>query len=376
MYTRNPKQTDARKREAQALIARGQFQQAGAVYREICRLTPDDAEAWFVFGALCGQVGNINEAVQCCRRAVELRPDYPEAHYNLAQAYKRLNMPLKAESSFREAVRLKPDYAEAWDNLGYLLQERGLQEEAVRCYREALRLRPDFAGTRYLLAAQGEVPAPEKAPPEYVRGLFDNYADRFEQHLMNELECRIPQQLERAVNRVLGTGSGRLNVLDLGCGTGLCGPWLRRHARRLLGVDLAPRMIAKTREKKIYDELRVEDVVQTLRSSGAVYDLVVAADVFPYLGDLASLFQACGAALRIGGLFAFSVESDDRAEGYVLRKTDRYAHSATYIRKLADAAGFKEVSRDEVVLRKHKGAPVTGYIFVYRIAPAEPAPGR
>ncbi len=170
MDTQRLKQTDAWKREAQALIARGQFQQAWLAYREICRVTPKNAEAWFVLGALNGQLGRISEAAECCQRAVALKPDYTEAHYNLGQVYKRLDIPHKAETSFREAVRLKPDYAEAWDNLGYLLQERGQQDEAVRCYREALRLCPDFAGTRYLLAAQGEAQAPEQAPPEYGAG--------------------------------------------------------------------------------------------------------------------------------------------------------------------------------------------------------------
>lgn len=369
------KVSESKKREARDCIRDGRLQQARDLFAELCRTTPQDYEAWFMLGAVNGQMGRISEAAECCRRVIRLRPDFAEAHYNLGQACKRLDMSQQAEACYREAVRLKPDYAEAWDNLGYLLQERGKQDEAIRCYRAALRLRPDFAGTRYLLAAQGEIPAPEKAPPEYVRGLFDNYADRFEDHLVNKLECRIPQQLERAVARVLGPGSGDREVLDIGCGTGLCGPWLRRYARRLIGVDLSSGMIAQCRKKGIYDELRVEDAVDAMHVSGVVYDLIVAADVFVYLGDLAPVFQACRTALRTGGLFAFSVESEDQGEGYVLRKTDRYAHSATYIRKLANAAGFKEVSRDEVMLRKHKGAPVAGHIFVYRMAPAEQSAG-
>lgn len=366
MNTPDLKSLDARKREAYALITRSEFQRAWMAYREICRTAPNDAEAWFMLGALSGQMGRLTETVEYCQHAVTLRPDYAEAHYNLGQAYKRLGMPHKAETSFRRVVQINPGYAEAWDNLGYLLQELGKAEEAVQCYREALRLRPDFAGTRYLLAAQGQAPVPERAPAEYVRGLFDNYADRFERHLTDVLECRIPQHLEQAVNHVLGAGTGQLNILDLGCGTGLCGTWLRPHARRLCGVDLAPRMLAKAREKKVYDELLDEDVVQSLRKHEQDLDLIVAADVFPYIGDLGLVFQATQSALKPGGLFAFSIESQEQTEAYVLRQTDRYAHSPGYIGKLAETHGMLEVSRNAVILRKHKGEPVAGFIFAYR----------
>ncbi len=192
---------------------------------------------------------------------------------------------------------------------------------------------------------------------------------------MNTLECRIPQQLEHAVNRFLGPGSGDLNVLDLGCGTGLCGLWLRRHARHLAGIDLAPRMITKARESKVYDELMVQDVVQSLNEYKTDLDLIVAGDLFVYVGDMDPVFRACREALKPAGLFVFSVESHEANEMYLLRKTGRYAHPPAYIRKLADMSGMTEISQDAVILRKHKGESVAGHIYVYRMAQAEQGQG-
>jgi predicted TPR repeat methyltransferase len=355
---------ESEKEKARACIMGGQFTQAKALYAEICRVQPNEPESWFMLGALNGHLGLTIEAINCCLKAIALKPSYAEAHYNLAQAYKRLEKPAEAEASFREAVKYKPDYAEALDNLGYLLQERGKTEEAIACYRAVLRLRPDFTGTRYLLAALEGGKVPERAPPDYVRGLFDNYADRFDKHLTEVLECRIPQQLNQAIRRVIAPRPAGLDVMDLGCGTGLCGTLLRDIARSLIGVDLSPGMVAKARDKKIYDELHVQDIMEALRKPGRSFDLIIAADVFVYVGDLASVFQSCRTSLKAGGIFAFSVESEEQDINYVLRQTDRYAHSAKYIRSLAGENGFQELSLDKVILRKHKDVPVEGYIFV------------
>lgn len=358
--------SQAQKNWAMACIQAGRFAEAKAIYTEICRARPGDADAWFMLSAINGYLGLMGEAVRCGRQAVAIRPDYVEAHYNLGQAYKRLNKSPEAEASFRAAVRLRPDYAEAWDNLGYILQEQGKKDEAMACYQEALRLRPDFTGTRYLLAALGGHAPPPQAPPDYVRGLFDGYADHFDKHLTEALEYRIPEFLNQAVRRVITGNERELDVLDLGCGTGLCGVLFRDLARTLAGVDLAPRMIEKARTRNLYDKLLVGDVVLPLEAPGAAYDLVLAADVFIYIGDLARVFQLSKAALKPGGLFAFSVEAAPQDTTYLLRATNRYAHSEGYIRDLARTSDLAEVSCDRAVLRKQGGAPVEGYIFVLR----------
>lgn len=356
----------ARKNQAFACIQGRRYQEAQTILADLCREHGQDAEAWFLLGALNGHFGRMEESARCCRQAIALRPGYVEAHYNLGLACRRLRRFREAEAGFRECVRLKPDYAEAWDNLGYTLQEQGGRDEAIACYREALRLRPDFAGTRYLLATLGATPAPDKAPPEYVRGLFDSYAGNFEQDLVQNLEYRIPEHLRATVGRVLGNGRKDLHILDLGCGTGLCGPLFRDLAARLVGVDLSPGMIEKARAKGVYDELSVGDITAGALPAGAAFDLIVAADVFVYIGDLSGVFGSCAALLKPGGLFAFSTESAEAETAYRLRTTHRYAHAPEYICQLAQKTGFVEMSVEDVMIRKHKDVPVRGQIYVLR----------
>lgn len=355
------------KMRALACIQGQRFNEARTILTDLCRARKQDAETWFLLGALGGYLGQMDEAVRCCMQAISLRPDYVEAHYNLGIACRRLNRFREAEAGFRECVRLKPDYAEAWDNLGYLLQEQGRVNEAIACYREALRLRPDFAGTRYLLATLGAEPMPDKAPPEYVRGLFDNYAGSFERDLVQNLEYRIPELLRAAVGRAMGSRREQhLYILDLGCGTGLCGPLFRDLAARLIGVDLSPGMIEKARVKSVYDELFLDDITTWAPPSGMAFDLIITADVFIYIGELSQVFELCASLLKSGGFFAFSTETADEETTYVLRATHRYAHSPAYIRSLAEKSGLAEVSAEEVTVRKHKDVPVRGHLFVLR----------
>ena len=159
-----------------------------------------------------------------------------------------------------------------------------------------------------------------------------------------------------------------LNVIDLGCGTGLCGPLFRNIAARLVGVDLSSRMLEKARERHVYDELREADIIDALQNSANAFDLVLAADVFVYVGDLAPVFAACNKASRQGGLFAFSVESVESGN-YVLRASGRYGHSLCYIRELAGKHGFDIATVRETMIRKEGQQPIPGHVFVLNKKP-------
>ncbi len=352
--------------QAQERLACNDLASARDLYNRICALDGTDAESWFILGAIHGSLGGFDESIACCRKALALRPDHAGTHYNLAQAYLHLHKFDEAAVHLRNAVRLKPDYADAWNNLGIVLHDLRRTDEAAVCYREALKLRPDLAGTRFLLAAVGGLPMPDKPPPQYVAKLFDAYADQFEQQLVGQLQYQIPQLLSRFVRRVIGPQPCSLATLDLGCGTGLCGPLFRDIAQTLTGVDLSAGMVEKARVKNVYDQLLVGDITFPGLIPRDTFDLILATDVFPYLGDLQPVFRACAEALKSGAHFAFSVEAADTNEPYILRSTDRYAHTPAYIRKLTADTGFVELGMDKVVVRMDRGKPVDGCIFILR----------
>jgi predicted TPR repeat methyltransferase len=249
--------------------------------------------------------------------------------------------------------------------LAFTLKAMKRNDEYDKQLVECLRINPSDGQVRHLLATtRGETTA--TAPADYVAKVFDGYADNFDAHLVGALNYRTPEHLRDMVSQLAAPAPNSLDVIDLGCGTGLCAPLFRGMARTLHGVDLAPRMIEKARERALYDTLEVGDIVAALKSKTVAWDLAISTDVFIYVGALEEVFTACAAALKLGGFLAFSIEAGDDSETYVLRKTGRYAHASSYIRSLSAATGFKEIERRAVVLRKEGLEDMQGYLFLLR----------
>jgi predicted TPR repeat methyltransferase len=218
------------------------------------------------------------------------------------------------------------------------------------------------------LALLGAVAQQPGLPGAYVAAVFDGYAPRFEASLLQALDYRVPAELADLVAATPGAAGGCGRVLDLGCGTGLAGERLRARAAWLEGVDLSARMVEVARRKALYDELAVEDACAFLALRPRRYDLIVAADVLVYFGDLAGILACVGAALADGGRFAFSVEAAD-GDGFRLTPGQRYAHSEGYLRGSLAAAGFDLLELRARACRLEGGRPVPGLLAVA-------APGR
>src|SRR3989344_4121416 len=362
----NPNQPAVCYNHGLLLQEQGRLAEAEASYREAVRLKPDYAQAPANLGYVLRRQYKLDQAIAAYREALRIAPENAEHHHNLGLTLQDHGRHDEADACQRIALRLRPDYAEAYSAWATVLQTKREYPEAIVNYEKALRLDPDDAQARYMLSALGATPAPSTAPPAYVTKLFDDYAGRFDRHLVQQLEYRIPAHLREAVGQVLDETRRSLEVLDLGCGTGLCGPLFRDIAARLTGVDLSAKMIEKARERGVYDELRVADITEAMRAHPAAYDLILAADVFIYVGELVSVFAACRGALKPGGLLAFSIEAAEETDTYVLRPTGRYAHASGYIRALAQAQALREIDFGHMVLRKEKDSPMPGYTFILR----------
>jgi predicted TPR repeat methyltransferase len=305
------------------------------------------------------------EAVACYRDAIEFKPDHHEAWSNMAIAYLEMQDLPAAEAACIRAIQLKPDAVSAHYTLGLTLEEAKRLDEAIEHYREALKLRPNASGLRFQLAALtgGEREKFPVAPPEYVASLFDHYADTFDRHLVETLGYRVPQVLHDAV--VAAGVKGPVDIVDLGCGTGLCGPLFRPMAKTLIGVDISSRMAHQARERKVYDELHVEELTDFMIARSKSFDVAIAADVFEYFGDLTGVLSAAATALREGGIIAFTLEKHD-GEGYVLNPTRRYAHSIGYVRSILPEVKLAEVTAYEEVLRMQSRKGVAGWVILLR----------
>lgn len=297
----------------------------------------------------------------------------PRAQY--AQCLSRLNRGAEAITAYQRALHADPQLPDAWTELGNEYRQVGRHEDAERCYREALARGGDADMLHYFLAAmQGDAHAITATPPHYVRQLFDQYAEQFDEHLVRQLGYRGHERLIDLLPPEAGTRFAR--VLDLGCGTGLCGAHLRatlllRHDV-LEGVDLSPAMLEKARARQVYDVLHLVDIHEFLATPPEQpFDLVLAADVFIYLGALDRVYAAMAQWLRPGGWLAFTVETPGAqataAQGMELRSSMRYAHALAYLRALAARHGLTVMHMQEEVLRHDQRQAVAGaYVYLRR----------
>lgn len=298
----------------------------------------DDARAWYRLGNQREDEGRDAEALACFERAVALDPAHAKSWNNLGAASQRLGQSGRAEQAYRTALLHDPALLQPNLNLGRLHEVRGEFSLAADCYRAALSHHPGEPMLQHLLAAaSGETT--HRAPPGYVESLFDEQAPRFDAHLVGDLDYRIPERLAELLRPALPTGSAR--ILDLGCGTGLCGAVLAGNGIELVGVDLSAGMLREAEKRGIYARLLRQDALEALQACPqGGFEAVVAADVFIYIGELSDVFAAVARVLAPGGAFAFSVEALDEGD-YRLLPSGRYAHSIAYLRRLAQESGLQ-----------------------------------
>lgn len=279
-----------------------------------------------------------------------------------------------AAELMEQALELAAAWAAGWFRLGEY-REKAHLATAADAYRQALALEPeDVFGATLKLAVLGADDIPAQPPSRYVESLFDDYADRFDNALVEKLDYSVPGKLAALV---LPHAPFALTV-DLGCGTGLFGAEIRDATRRLEGFDLSGNMLAKAQEKGLYDQLGQSDLGLSAAQSGLFgpdlaehrADLVSAADVLMYLGSLETVFPLVAALLAPHGLFAFSVEDAGQEAnekgGFVLRDSLRYAHSEAHVRLLLAHDRFELLQLERTVIRMDAGKPVNGILFLSR----------
>jgi predicted TPR repeat methyltransferase len=356
-----PKYAEAHCNRAIVLQDLGRYLDALGAAEDALNVKDRYADAWFARGNALHCLRLLPEAVESFDRAIHLQPQWAEAYSAQGSALQRLGEFAAALDSYDHALRLKPDYALAHYYRGNTLRSMERKDEAIAAYRAALAHGDNPETIAFALASLGVGETPAVLPPEYVRSLFDQYANHFDQHLTEVLHYQTPSYLDDMLRRV--APATNLDTVDLGCGTGLCAPYLKAYSRRLDGVDLSRQMLDKAAERGLYDELACEDLTSYLDHRAADCDLAVAADVFVYIGDLAPVFQAVHRALRANGRFCFSVEAGDDAD-YTLRPSKRYAHSRDYLERLAAATGFTILAVEALTARQENTAPIDALALI------------
>lgn len=339
----------------------GKLDQAIISYRKSLELNPRAAENLFNLGVIFYKQEKLEEAADYLEDCLEQKPDFPSAYSLLGRIHRELHHPVLAAACFIKLLEYTPDSIEVLFDLGNIFAAHQDYANAAIYFKRILEVDPGNDSARHAVAAlSGETTA--AAPLIHVEQIFDELSESFESHL-GELGYHAPEIFKAMILAAAGGQVHFDRAIDLGCGTGLSGIQFRPMVTHLTGLDLSQKMIELARSKGIYDELAKGDIRQYLELSPQQFNLFIATDVFPYIGDLSGVFKSIRMHAKPDSYFLFSTEMAVEQD-YILRPTGRYAHSRNYIEALVSTHGFAIVSAQTTDLRNEGQQPIKGELFV------------
>ncbi|TXT27314.1 MAG: type 12 methyltransferase [Gallionellaceae bacterium] len=375
----------------------GYSQEGVGMIEKALSFSPDYIDANNNLGNIYLQTGELNAAEKSFRRVIELSPTYAPAYNNLGVALKELKQYEASIEALNKAVALDPANSDYYRNLADALKCYGKYDDAIAAYCKGLEIKPRDPETCHDLCnvyyAHGDIPnalkvlddwlrsepdnpiplhlrsalsgegIPDRASDEYVKQTFDLFAESFDS-VLRKLEYKAPSLVDRALRDACATGEP-LDILDAGCGTGMCGDLVRPLAKHLSGVDLSGKMLDRARARNVYDELFEAELTAFLDNASSAFDAVICADTLCYFGDLAPALRAAAKALRRGGHFIFTVERLAEGSGdFRLNGHGRYSHARDYLERALAEAGLRPKSIEAEILRLELKKPVEGYLVV------------
>lgn len=361
-----PELVEAHRNIGLTLLAQNKPDQAESYLRQVIQRHPNYLGGyWALLTALKDQ-NKQKDILSICDAGLEHNPLNLSLLHAKGHTLRTAGQLEQSVEHYRQAIKHQPQAPELYRYLAIVLMQMGDTDATIACLQNEIRLCPD-ASAQHLLASLQNITT-DRAPAAYVSELFNTYADNFDQHLVGKLEYRTHALVAQTLRDALGSDAHGLNILDLGCGTGLFGEEIKDIKKSLTGIDLASKMIDRSRKRGIYDEVIVGDLLDYLAEvQPGQFDLVVATDVFVYMGDLLPVFRKTSRILQSGHRFAFSLEAvTDDVKEFVLRSSGRYQHNQTYINRLCAEFNFEVERFSGATIRKENNKPIAGYIYLLK----------
>ncbi|MGC6404478.1 MAG: tetratricopeptide repeat protein [Candidatus Comchoanobacterales bacterium] len=388
----DPKDIPTLKQLGQFHMSQNCFDQAIQVFEQVSSMIDDaDVEHWL--GTLYLRQDNEEKALESFRNCLLLNPKHPELHHNLAGffltrdnhheaikhwmshlechpkdaetyfnigvAYSYLNQFQNAHHYLAEALSIDPKMLSAHINLAAVYLQNQNIKQAIIHYQEALNIKQDQPDIQYILSAlKGQPTKPsDQVPEQYTKQLFNRYAHYYDHHLLKVLDYQVPKQLNGLLTEYAPKDA---NIIDVGCGTGINGSYIKPFAAKLIGIDLAPNMIEYAEKTKLYDELHVNNIL-TFKSDEP-FNVAILADVLPYVGDLSPLFQQLNQLLKTHGIVIFTAEKSLKRP-WQRNQHARCQHHEDYITSTLQENHFNILEQSTINLRKQMNDTVKGWLF-------------
>jgi len=383
------------------LLRQNKLDESKEILNQALEIDDENHDVYFMLGKIYKIKNNLEDAIKCFEWSIDIEPKFQLAYvelfeslfrlkklndidsyikkaienfgestdfyYQIANYYLELEDLTNAKKYLELSINLDINFAPGYETLGNVNLKLKDKESAIKSFKELKRLEPENP-ILYILDAL-ENKDLSTAPTEYVKNLFDFFADNFDNKLLNNLNYATPTELLKLLQEKTDLNLNKKLILDLGCGTGLFGKQIKPYAKTLIGIDLSKKMLEKANALNIYDQLESSDLIEYLTKENKNYDLISSTDVFVYIGQLNEIFKEVSRLLGNNGLFAFSVESleyydNSLKQDYKLLETGRYAHALSYVERLAKENNLSKVAIETKQIRLDNGKPIVGYLCI------------
>ena len=359
LIKKNPEYVNAYKCLGIILTNLKKFQECEKVIKKFIQINPESDEGYNILGIVLTNLKKFEEAKEVLKQALKINPKNANAYFNLGNLYSQKNLPEIAIKYLEKALLFDSENAESYYLLGLNFKNIGLLKKGAENFKKCLKINANHKTALHLYNSL--LGHNSKRPPdEYIIGLFDFYAESFENSLIDNLDYRVPKEIKHLLSKKLEKSLG--SILDLGCGTGLVGLELKNNFSYLEGIDLSKAMIEEAKQKKIYNKLVQSEITQYLKNYNLNFDYFIAADVFIYVGDLFEVFKLIKNRNTKSGNLIFSIE-ENLSNNYHLEKTGRYSHSRNYIKYLCKKLHFSVVYKKEINIRKGDNKYINGLLY-------------
>lgn len=292
---------------------------------------------------------------------LQQEPNNIEYLYNSGVAQMALGHLTEAMLHFEKILNQDEKHFASLNNLASIYLRMDDKTMARELLERAVASNPQDESSQHMLTALSQTKTAAATSPSYAANLFNNYALYYEQHMQRQLHYSLPQHLASLIHQLNLTDLQQ--TIDLGCGTGFSAPVLREISKKLIGVDIAAKMLAEAKKKGLYDQLIEAELVHFLQEETECYDFALAADVLPYLGDLEPLFSALTKRLISGGYFIFSTEITE-VSSWHLQETARFSHKPAYIQELCSQHDLALIQQKSVKARQQNEQALSVMLYI------------